>query len=89
VPLNDFLFRIKKAPSPDYPHCPGVVESVRHFLIECHSYRQARSRLTCTPRRTSHSLPHLHSDSRAITPLMRFIKASHRFDEQLGTIAVD
>lgn len=90
APLQAHLHRIHRADSPNCPHCEDRPETVRHFLIECPHYRVARTRLSNTLRRNAFSLPHLLSTQRAVKPLMRYVIATHRFDNApFGSIVVD
>ena len=41
-PLNKHLFRVNKRPNPDCPHCPGIQEGRRHFLLECPEHQLQR-----------------------------------------------
>ena len=46
IGLNHHLFRIRKSESPACPKCQGImVETVKHFLIDCPHYRQERHTL--------------------------------------------
>ena len=31
-------------PSPDCPHCPGVTETINHYLLSCPAHRQHREK---------------------------------------------
>lgn len=76
-PLNHHLFRIRCAESPVCSHCPGlVVETVRHFLLQCPRYQQERRKL----KRAANLMTFLLSNPKAVNPLMAFIIAFKRFE---------
>lgn len=43
IGLNDYLYRINKADSPDCPNCVGTRETVRHVLTDCPRYDGLRA----------------------------------------------
>ena len=46
VALNHHLFRIRRSEMPSCPHCQGIiVETVKHFLLDCPQYVQQHHKL--------------------------------------------
>ena len=80
IGLNQHLFRIKKAESPSCPHCKGItVETIKHFLLDCPSYRRERHELRSKLRRNASSLSFLLSSPVAVKPLLKFVHSTGRF----------
>ncbi|KNZ76929.1 hypothetical protein J132_10876 [Termitomyces sp. J132] len=61
IPLNKYLFRIRRSETPVCPHCGNLsVESVRHLLLVCPHYKFERHRyLRRKLRRKAESLSYL------------------------------
>jgi ribonuclease HI len=80
APLNQHLFRTRCVESPVCPHCGGlVVETVRHYLLQCPHYQQERHRLRRKLKRSANSISFLLSNPLAIKPLLKYITATKRF----------
>jgi len=86
APLNVHLHRIKKIPSPACPNCGHPSETVRHFLLRCPAYHNARSRLVNKLGREAYSLPPLLSKARCIPALMAFIRETGRLRNVFANI---
>ena len=87
VPLNTILFRIKRADSPDCPHCKnGIHETLLHFLLFCPHYIFARQILTTALRRDASSIPYLLGNRKGIPHLLRYVDSTNRFHRTLGAL---
>jgi ribonuclease HI len=85
IGLNLHLFRIRRSETPSCPNCQGiVVESVRHFLLDCPQYVQERHDLQRKLRRDAGSLPFLLSSPVATLPLLKYVHATGRFKTFFG-----
>ncbi|KAG2061172.1 hypothetical protein BDR06DRAFT_870579, partial [Suillus hirtellus] len=40
ISLNQHLHHIGKHLTPSYPHCPGVNETVTHYILDCPQYHR-------------------------------------------------
>jgi hypothetical protein len=70
IGLNLHRFHIRRSESPSCLHCCGiVVESVRHFLLDCPQYVRERHELRGKLRCNSGSLSFLLSSPIAVLPL--------------------
>jgi len=87
IPLNQYLFRIKKVDSPHCPHCPTVVETVHHFLLVCPHHLQARNGLIRRLGRRATSIPTLLSTPEAILPLAKYVDATGRLKMTFGEVS--
>ena len=81
VPLNAYLNRFKLVDSARCPACGAGSETVSHFLLVCPSYAHKRWALERSLRRKKKALTleTLLGDTEAISPLISYINASHRF----------
>ncbi|KAG2739481.1 hypothetical protein P692DRAFT_201678915, partial [Suillus brevipes Sb2] len=86
ISLNQHLFRIGKSPTPNCPHCEDKVETVIHFLLSCPHYARARHALTNALHRRASSLPYLLSNSKATTPLIRYVNSTGRLRSTFGDV---
>ncbi|KIM19926.1 hypothetical protein M408DRAFT_37547, partial [Serendipita vermifera MAFF 305830] len=84
VPLNFYLRRIKKVDSADCPHCPGIVENLRHYLFSCRNYHLPRMEMRQKLGRKASSLKFLLQDQQGVRALIKFIHESRRFQHILG-----
>ncbi|KZP06927.1 hypothetical protein FIBSPDRAFT_763621, partial [Athelia psychrophila] len=80
TPLNQTLFRIKRAESPACPHCSGItVETIRHYILDCPHYALARRELRNKLGRKAGEIPFLLGDKTGIKEFLRYVGATHRF----------
>ena len=86
IPLNFYLHRIKRADSAHCPHCPGRVESIRHFLFECRNYTRAREALKAKAGRDAFSIRHLLGSPAGTKHLLEYIHGTRRFETTLGRL---
>jgi hypothetical protein len=86
ISLNQHLHRIGKSPSPDCPHCEGTPETTQHFLLLCPQYARERHILTNTLKRNASSIPFLLSNSKAVTPLIRYVNSTGRLRPTFGDV---
>jgi ribonuclease HI len=90
IPLNVVLHRIKKAESPNCPHCNnGYKETIFHFLLTCPHYSNARRILQAQLRRKASSIPFLLGSRTGIPHLLRFISDTKRFKATFGEVRPD
>ena len=74
VPLNEILYRIKQAPSPDCLHCgTGFIESIFHFLLACSYYSRPRGKLLLTLNKHVISIPFILGNPIAIPHFLRYV----------------
>ena len=86
IPLNVHLHRIKKVPSPSCPKCDHPSETVRHFLLCCPAYRNARTRLANKLGRDAYSMPKLLSTKKHLPALMDYVRESGRLRHVFANI---
>ena len=90
APLNDTLFRIKRATSSDCNYCgKGVRESIFHYLLICPHYKTARSILHYELGRKATSIPFLLGTRKGIPHLLHFISKTKRFRATFGEVRPD
>ena len=90
VPLNEILYRIKKATSPDCTHCgPGFRESIYHFLFICPHYMHARRILQSSLNRHALTFPFLMGTRSGIPHLLRYVANTNRLSSTFGNIRPD
>ncbi|KNZ76856.1 hypothetical protein J132_07042, partial [Termitomyces sp. J132] len=82
IPLNHYLFRIRRSETPVCPHCGNLaVESVHHLINECRHYQFERHRyLRRKLRQKAESLSFLFTSPAALKPLFQFIHATKRLE---------
>jgi hypothetical protein len=90
APLNYHLHRIHAVESSDCAACDAAVEeTVKHYLLDCPAYEQARSALRRELGvRKAGDIRFLLSDERATSPLMAYADETKRFTDALGTLVV-
>ena len=86
APLNQHLHRIGCVESPDCPHCPGVEESVKHFVLDCPKYEDARREINRMDVRIGRSLGKLLSQKRLILALLRYVNRTGRLQQTFGDV---
>jgi ribonuclease HI len=80
VGLNQHLFRICRSETPVCPNCQGIiVETVKHFLLECPHYQRERHMLKQKLRRNADSISFLLNNPTAVLPLLKFVHSTGRF----------
>lgn len=84
IPLNGYLHRIRKAESPDCPHCPGIAETVQHYLLECNAYERPRHALRRTLGRTANDLSTLLCDR--VRETLKYVHHTKRFKNIYGEV---
>jgi hypothetical protein len=90
VPLNQILHRIKRADSPECPHCrQGTIESLTHYLLFCPRYTRARALLQHRLPRNTLTPEYLLSDRKGIPHLLRFVSNTGRFRTAFGEVRPD
>jgi hypothetical protein len=88
-PLNRHLWRIKCSDTPGCSACGDrEEETVRHFLLECPAFEDARRRLRdkLGPRKSS-NLKFLLNNAKALSHLYTYVDQTKRFHGLLGTIS--
>jgi hypothetical protein len=86
IPLNEHLFRIKKAISPNCPHCTDTPETVLHFLVKCPHYRHERQILRQKLKNKADSIKYLLSEKDALEPLLKYIHSTARLRHTFGVV---
>jgi hypothetical protein len=80
VALNHHLFRIHRSETPSCPHCQGIiVETIKHFLLNCPQYTRQHHELHVKLRRNADSLSFLLSSPVATLPLLKFVHSTGHF----------
>jgi hypothetical protein len=78
--LNKYLHRFKKR---DDPKCEcGRVETVEHFLLECHSYVEQRNELRKSVGLGRMNVARLLGDINAVKDTVKYIGATRRMEKQ-------
>jgi ribonuclease HI len=78
--LNKYLHRFKKR---DDPKCEcGRVETVEHFLMECHRYVEQRNELRKSVGLGRMNVARLLGDINAVKDTVKYIGATRRMEEQ-------
>lgn len=85
APLNKHLHRINCVPSPLCPRCENAPETVDHYLLFCPAYDRARLGLYFDGGPRTRGLAALLNDRKLLKPLFRYIHATGRFRDQLGS----
>ncbi|KIJ04480.1 hypothetical protein PAXINDRAFT_27647, partial [Paxillus involutus ATCC 200175] len=86
ITLNEHLHRIKKSDTPDCPHCPGLKESVAHFVLVCPQYARERFILARSLRRQARYLRYLLSDSKAVPLLINYVNSTGCLKTTFGDV---
>ena len=81
IPLNAYLFKIKKVNSARCPACGASHETIRHVILTCPIYVFERWPLEqrLKKKRKEMSLENILGDTEFIKPLVNFLEATHRF----------
>jgi len=91
IPLNKYLYRIKKIGSDKCTACSQItnresIESVRHFLFECPAYSNDRRKLDAKLGRNSRDLKAILSNPKHTMELIQYIGRTKRFEPSLGDL---
>jgi len=81
MPLNKYLFKIKKATSNKCKNCfetsgIAIPETVQHFLFECPAYVQEQHEMAKAIERRSKDLKHILEEKERTKELLKFIEKS-------------
>ena len=81
IPLNTYLFKIKKVDSAQCPACGVSHETIRHVILMCPIYAFKRWPLEqhLKKKRKEMSLENILGDTEFIKSLVNFLKATHHF----------
>ena len=83
IPLNKYLYRIKRKDSPNCEACLGVgieaLETPWHLLYECPSYDRERFLFERSLGRKAHDLKYVMSHPSRIVMLAKYIDSTERF----------
>ena len=85
VPLNAYLYKFKLVDKPQCPACGGSKEDVDHFLLKCPAYAHERWALAQSAKKKKKllTIETLFSNQELTIPLANFVKATHRFSQQV------
>jgi ribonuclease HI len=86
IPLNFYLFCIKRSDSPDCPHCPGTIKDVSHYLFTCPNYTAPCAKLREKAGRKAHSVCFLTNTIKGSQLLLRFINETGRLTMLMGKL---
>jgi len=91
IPLNAYLFKIKKAEAPYCQHCQqrsddNIPETVLHYLFICPEHAAARSHLDNTLGRDSRDLAAILKDKKKIQALLKYISRTKRLKAAFGDV---
>ncbi|KAF8601131.1 hypothetical protein BDV93DRAFT_401465, partial [Ceratobasidium sp. AG-I] len=79
APLQSHLFRLRAVGSNICPHCGDAPETVAHYILRCQSFAADRNQHLASKGLEFLHLSFLFSQSVALSPLFRYIKATGRF----------
>jgi ribonuclease HI len=86
VPLNKYLHRISKSPSPRCQQCNEREETVHHFLVSCPKYARQRATLRNEIGPRASQLQHLLSNCNSTKALFTYIASTKRFVQTFGDV---
>ena len=85
IPLNNVLFRIKRADTPYCPHCDGGYrETTLHFLFFCPHYREIRQKMDEATQWEKKPMTFLLRNRKGIPHLLRYINNTNRLNTTFG-----
>ncbi|KAN0094975.1 hypothetical protein V8E55_003262, partial [Tylopilus felleus] len=76
--------RIKCLENPHCAACLGVIESVKHFILECPHYAYERTLFVKNVHHAAYNILFLFSNTSAVPSLLNFVNATKRFHPTLG-----
>ena len=83
APLNDYLYRFKKADSPQCPACGHPKETPEHYLLQCPSYDYERWPILNLLGGRLPQLMKLLSSPKMLLPLANYMEATERFETEM------
>ncbi|KAG2071139.1 hypothetical protein BDR04DRAFT_1016818 [Suillus decipiens] len=86
IPLNYHLHRINKSDTPHCPICPGIDETIHHYLFDCPQYRRECHIFTNTIRHNATSITHILTSGKTTPHLIRFVNSTGRFKPTFGEL---
>jgi ribonuclease HI len=84
APLQDHLYRLRKAESPTCPNCGRERETAHHFLMQCPTFGAQRRQLVAAAGHNARHKGKLLSKAELIPHLFKFIASTGRFGEGEG-----
>jgi hypothetical protein len=85
IPLNAYLFRVKRAENASYPACGHYKEITQHFLLDCPTYAHERWPLLAGESQRNQEYAKLLEDTKNAIPLIDYIQATGRFKQDAAT----
>ncbi|QRV96882.1 Reverse transcriptase from transposon X-element protein [Ceratobasidium sp. AG-Ba] len=79
IPLNAYLHRFGFTESSNCPACNQRAETVKHYLMNCPAYEEARQRRNIASPASANSLSLLLSSKEAARHLMTYVRETGRF----------
>ena len=86
VPLQSYLARIGKTPTPTCPTCREAPETVAHYLFACPTYSLHRAVHFRPLGHSGRTLANVLNKTDALTPLFNYINATGRFRGIYGSL---
>lgn len=90
IPLNQHLHRIRKVDVPFCPNCEKngkqIVESVKHFILECPTYAKERFWLRTKLGRGANSIKLMMSNEKTMKLLIRYVGKTERLKSSFGDV---
>jgi ribonuclease HI len=86
IPLNYHLHRINKSDTSHCPICPGIDETIHHYLFDCPQYRREHHIFANAVRRNATSITHILTSKKTTPHLIRFINSTGRFKSTFGEL---
>ena len=87
LPLNNVLYRIKRADTPNCPHCDnGTRETTLHLLFFCPHYETARHSILAATQQEKNPIAFLMGDRKGIPHLLRYIHDTRRLRSTFGNV---
>ena len=89
IRLNKHLHWMGKVDTPDCPHCPGVPETILHYIIQCPAYEKHRKEMQCLGPREARNLSTFLGQPKNFALLLHYVDNTERLKDTFGKVTLD
>ena len=88
VGLNRHLHKMNRSDTPHCPNCPGIEETVLHYVIQCPAYDHLRGEMRRLGNREARCVNTLLGKPKNFPLLLRYVDGTERLKETFGDVTM-